>query len=367
MDQQRQGSSPPRSWRRRVGALLGTCAIIGAAACADAPTAVEPAGSTAAPERSAARGGGGTVEVVCSISYAAHEGPYAYRYGRITVKLPAASRAADGSTRQYRFRNHAGSKVVGAANCTIPATERAAAHLDRFFGARERGGRRVERSGEATLMGDDFMLPPLVVNACQYGGEWPYCDPEPINWEAIGTPPQEQQICHFDCGGGGSTGGGSTSEPPADEDDDLLSLAPPDCSNPQTLRVGEQAYCAGTQPAGVRLNRVNDALGRMELRGEECRALADRARALLVQGHVRIYSNAGQYRGGYAPLGGDWIALDSRWVDLFHSSLSGDGRNLDHALAHELDHILGRHHLINPDGTEDKYNTPNSRHCAGLA
>lgn len=241
-----------------------------------------------------------------------------------------------------------------------------------------------------------YTIEGLEVNGCQYGGEYPYCNPAPSGGE------QEASVCSpwmELCGGMqnpgymGSGGAGTSTEssgdvPPAGADDSVGELAPPDC-DPLPTRDQEEAYCRGVVPDSVRAQKIRDALARIAARGEVCRRLAEAGERLLAQGRIRIFSlgdltwnhpvsgRPEPWFSGAAPQDGDWLVLEDRWTDLWATTVTMHGsqpRNLEHTLAHELDHHLnhasaqtnGVGHLRNPDGTTDPVNTANSKQCSGL-
>ncbi len=102
-----------------------------------------------------------------------------------------------------------------------------------------------------------------------------------------------------------------------------------------------QAYCTAVVPDAVQTSRINAALDRIAARGYSCPTLAAAGRRLLAAGQLRLFPFRDDLHGGYAALGGDYLILQDDWVDDYATgALSPDGRNLDQALAHELDHHL---------------------------
>jgi hypothetical protein len=199
--------------------------ILGAGACGDLPTRVEVPGA-AVQSRGVARPAGVGADVVCTTSQAITAGPYAYRYGRLALALPASARAPGQGTTLYRFRSHARGRIVAAATCRIPDTDKAVAYLDRLFGVKERGGRRDRGAGGsggvATVRSSDAPVLPLdglTVNACQYGGDYPFCNPPPLPGGSTKAP-KDNQICYVDCGDSWSPDGGGSSDIPPDPEED---------------------------------------------------------------------------------------------------------------------------------------------------
>lgn len=192
------------------------------------------------------------------------------------------------------------------------------------------------------------------------------CDPrtavEPCDGSG-GTPPGGNDPC-YDCEPDGEA------PPPASEDD--ADKAPLDCTNPPNDR--QRAFCKGYMD-DARKKNINDALQKIAERGDECKKLAEAGLKLLTaepskiklfDGDTYAFDDPTKKFGGAAELGGEWVVIDDAWTDKYETTLSSDGRNLQHTLVHELDHHLGRNHIGHGTDTEDKYNTPNSRSCAGL-
>jgi hypothetical protein len=168
-------------------------------------------------------------------------------------------------------------------------------------------------------------------------------------------------------------------EEPNETQQDMAALAqtPPDCTHPRNTK--ERAYCTGVDPSGVRLDRLNAVLARMDSLGGECAALAAVGRRLVADRHIRIYVNSAfPAFSGAAPLDGsntnpavnEWMVLSDAWFDSFydashHTTFPHDlyaPRNLEQVLAHEADHLVGREH-VGTDGSQ----TPNSQSCSGLS
>lgn len=186
----------------RLAAVFILSAAAGLGACADAPTAFDVRAELVSSTRSHALGEAGTVEVFCSAGQVVSGREQPYTFLRLTIKLPASTRAPDGRTVLYRYRGHADGRVVAAANCRIPHTPGAVAHMDRVFGVKERGGRHERTLSEATVT-----IEGLVVNTCQYGGQYPACWPQPMPEYESSSAPKDESICYFECGGGSDSGG----------------------------------------------------------------------------------------------------------------------------------------------------------------
>jgi len=149
---------------------------------------------------------------------------------------------------------------------------------------------------------------------------------------------------------------------------DTLSI---DCSNPQGWRA--HAYCAAAPPEDEDLNDVQDALDRIEQRGEACADIDSHGRSQLQAGMIRFYPrnvhpNAG---GGFSWVGRP-IHLSDQWIrygaDSGIAVTDPTGEtirlSLDMALVHELEHNLGRDHIV-VNGTESLFLTPNVLQCSG--
>lgn len=152
---------------------------------------------------------------------------------------------------------------------------------------------------------------------------------------------------------------------------------PPDCSDPTLwTSPGQEAFCIGQVPSGIRLNHFNAAINAIELRGGVCADMAAAARDLLAAGNLREYwypmhlPNNPNYpptlqnqawQGGYAALGGDWVVLHRGWLDWFRTTPAANGGNFQHALAHEMDHHLGT-----SGHQKEGWTTMNSESCGGV-
>lgn len=77
-------------------------------------------------------------------------------------------------------------------------------------------------------------------------------------------------------------------------------------------------------------------------------------------GHLRFFSPVKDDAGGWGSPEIGAIMANYR-VDLYATSLTPDGRNLEHSLVHEVEHAMGVRGHIDPGG----YDTLNNRRCAG--
>jgi hypothetical protein len=149
---------------------------------------------------------------------------------------------------------------------------------------------------------------------------------------------------------------------------DTLSI---DCSNPQGWRA--YAYCAAAPPEGQDLKAVQDAFNRIKQRGDACLSIASHGQGQLQSGMIRFYpKNVHPDAGGGFSWVGRPIHLSDRWIrygaDSGIAVTDPTGEvvrlSLDMALVHELEHNLGRDHIV-VNGTESLFLTPNVLQCSG--
>jgi hypothetical protein len=144
----------------------------------------------------------------------------------------------------------------------------------------------------------------------------------------------------------------------------------PNCAQPGlTPYTTDDAWCSGWVPTDLFLQRVQDALSRIQQRGPECAKLAQKAALLLSRGTLRFAD--GEHAGwtASAPLGGNWAVFDRKWVDESWTPM-----HLDWIISHEMDHSVDNvipgvtddeGHLLKSDGTVNRYHTAHSRQCEG--
>lgn len=170
-------------------------------------------------------------------------------------------------------------------------------------------------------------------------------------------------------GGGGSSGAGPATGPgpgvvptpeTASRNDEIPAQDTlPNCSRTQTA-VWAKAYCRSQTPSATQAAAVSAAFDRIEQRGPECALIAAEGRRLAAQGRIRLFEPVTGDPGGWgSPTVGVLIA--SYWVDNYATAPTADNRNLDHTLAHEVEHVMRRSHV------DSGYETPNSRACSGLS
>jgi len=209
-----------------------------------------------------------------------------------------------------------------------------------------------------------------------------YCDPDPtIGCTVVGgSPTSPTPTCtSVTCtstggtggyqGGGGSGGsGGCTTSCDASTvlkqltNDFVNDTIPPNCAHP--AKGSEYIVCTSVTPAPGTTwrQRTEDALHRIEQRGEPCASIARQGWALLNMGRIGYYPRQDGYDGGYGVA--DWGAyLEEPWVDRFYDHKDSTGRNLDFGLVHEIEHQMHVDHV-----STDKFgvdHTLNDTRCAG--
>lgn len=188
--------------------------------------------------------------------------------------------------------------------------------------------------------------------------------------------------------GGGITGGdyGVGSPPGTADDADLL--PPPECSGStptdSTLKSNRDAiaWCIAHVPEGFRLTRIQQALEDMRTIDPACAHLASIADTLIANQRLRLFDKNEDpthmvKQGGNAPFGGGatgdnaYLVIDVNFVDLWwnpaHATKTDPSRpyrrDLQQALAHELDHLDGASPVHADAGN---YTTPHSQMCSRL-
>jgi hypothetical protein len=122
----------------------------------------------------------------------------------------------------------------------------------------------------------------------------------------------------------------------------------------------------------------------MRAKGGVCSQLADLGDIYVANGNLHMINDQGAYRddftqrdvhmGGAAPRYGadtSYIVIGSNftgsWYDASHMTSEGsESRTLQQLLAHELDHLHGSDHFLNPDGSYNAFRTDNSQRCSDL-
>lgn len=125
------------------------------------------------------------------------------------------------------------------------------------------------------------------------------------------------------------------------------------------------------------IDRIRAALLRMKALRGVCEGLSDLGLDLLNQGRIRVFDAARHTTlAGGAPMNGlargdAWITTANGWVERYYDAPKTDDqygpRNLQHQLAHELDHNASHYF---PNGSWHAANNPthtlNSFACSGL-
>jgi hypothetical protein len=162
-------------------------------------------------------------------------------------------------------------------------------------------------------------------------------------------------------------------------DDQVLPI--PTCPAKSGDQPVFKAWCAGHTATTTELGHVHDALTRMHQIGGICDSLATIGDSLLAHNTLRFFPQADFKEGGWAPIDGGTSGPNSyalisedvvdRLWDSAHVGTATDTNSgfvypadLQIILAHELGHLHGDHHLINPDGSENKVMTAHMRQCA---
>jgi hypothetical protein len=223
-------------------------------------------------------------------------------------------------------------------------------------------------------------LQPVEINGCQWGGTYPDCYLPPDSGDPSFPPVDGGGTGCCTGGGGGTT---APQSPSADASDDQGALGVPNCTA-STLHATERAWCGGRQPTADELSKIKAALERMRAKGGVCAELAGLGDAYIANTNLHMINDQAAYwddfenrnvqMGGAAPKNGGYssfivigTSFTSSWYDASHMSYEGPGgsesRTLQQLLAHELDHLHGSDHLLNP---LDFYRTDNSQHCSDL-
>jgi hypothetical protein len=146
----------------------------------------------------------------------------------------------------------------------------------------------------------------------------------------------------------------------------------PDCSDPQGANeLGNsdiqpdawRDYCESSLPNATQKQRIEDALDRIEQRGQACARIAQRARLYLNNNLIYLDPTPNRASGwGHEGLVIIWDDYADRYYDdrtRKDDGWANDG-NLDSILAHEFDHVRGEDHL---DGT---HRTEHTEQCSNI-
>ncbi|MEO6879163.1 MAG: hypothetical protein ABI205_11830 [Gemmatimonadaceae bacterium] len=189
----------------------------------------------------------------------------------------------------------------------------------------------------------------------------------------------------FDCssdlsncptGSATTTGGNYGLAPEPASANDNASEAVPSCNPMPMTDSSAHAWCLGVVPGvgSIRLIRIKSALDAMRAINQTCAVMASIGDSLLANDRLRIFVHDGIAKmGGAAPQYGgwsgpdSWMALSTGWTDINYDSNHEDGsaahRDLQQALAHELDHLFGSTPIHTDQAT---LMTLNSQTCGGV-
>ncbi|GAA5521641.1 hypothetical protein Asal01_01584 [Fodinibius salicampi] len=160
-------------------------------------------------------------------------------------------------------------------------------------------------------------------------------------------------------------------------DDDYLTDIDPDttdinCNN-SDLKDWEEAWCMSSVPGGEYLSKTNNALDNIEQRGSDCAAIAQKGKQLLNEYGLRYYPGGNFSFGGrgHPSMG---VLLDELWLNYYGDNTvkmtDVDGSeikvNLEYGLVHEIEHAMGKNHIILPNGQESELITLHAIECSGL-
>ena len=112
------------------------------------------------------------------------------------------------------------------------------------------------------------------------------------------------------------------------------------------------------------LAQFKDRLDSMRTKGSDCANLAAIGDSLIARNRIRVFS-AGPNFGGAAPLGGgwnSWMVIQREWFTHYATTPTPGGRTLGHTIAHELDHLDGKQHVVD-NGVTLVHLTPNTLSC----
>lgn len=189
--------------------VFATSLLLGAAACADSPSAPENMVGTAPATAAVTSAQGDPVGRVggflCYTSVRTPGGPYRYRYGRLELEFPRPALDPYGSTVQYRYRvQRQGEEPTRFASCVIPNTREAIRLTHAYF--------RVGKHAQVTERRRGTGAGEMTTLMCGRNGE-PACELEAIEVgvEGCSNPDWtrgEDGVCRSDRGGGGSDGSG---------------------------------------------------------------------------------------------------------------------------------------------------------------
>lgn len=379
--------------------VVGAIASLNLAACHDAvaPLAERP-GDRLRPERLTPSPENA---YQCSIVRYEHDGMVGgFVRERRTLPVVPSNERGLGVFRQLRW-DETSQDAAFEAWCVVPRTQlgdmTAIAFLDDLYAAT-----RPTPAGQATWNGERV--------DCYYyayddhvecGGE--YC----VRWGASlrsdGEPVEQasSESYKYQCGNGcdiydfsyyscpdgdsgpvdedgglppGDGDGSGNEENPGEIAEENLPQAEPDCSVPiDSMPTAIKTWCFGRFPAGIELEKLQTAIGRLNGMGGPCVTIAQKFEQMLADSAVKIFTPQRGWPGGASTLGGDWLTIADGWLTTWEEEWTPAGRNLPSTITHEVDHVLRhvdptstttdrRGHLIE-NGYLNEYHTMNSKTC----
>lgn len=396
--------------------LLAAIAFL--TACADSPTDSTTAPHAAVPVGRTSDLGG--VEILrgestasqysCFLSKRNYGGVPKYRYVTIKLRFPS-SMISPLANRQLTYRSYAGIRgsergvenavenaidgrrveVDRVAECILPGGDAAIIALGKLLRVKLPASFSVADETRLSSVGGPvpfvsipasvYELQTVLVEGCEYGGSYPWCNPPPMGGGSSGGGGGTGNPFESGGGSGASGGAGATpTPPPPNAEDSEGPLDPPNCADTNLLAMA-QAWCSGREPTADELEKINAALERMKAKGGVCQVLADIGYSY-IGGNLRMFDDQRVWTDAYgtfaagavAPRGGRRTAyigigwnFTARFYDAQHQTVGQDEpRTLQQVLAHELDHLNGADHLKKADGSVNAYRTPNSQACSDL-
>lgn len=381
-----------QSCRRQIARRCSTASnwiaagLVLLAGCSDLPTETS---SDTRPRSSASQGMRlGTEPYSCTIFQRSADSSMPWRHTPLQLHFPRPEIHPSARTVRYVYQEiGSDSRIASAAHCVVPYTETALRRIDRHFGVRTGGAadQFIARENQISLQGcvseGACVIEGLIVIGYRSGGSGGVggggsgdkvedCSPEitSVRKDGIVTI---QEYCPGG-GGGPSYPGGGEVPPPGIELIEMGSDVPPgwdmpNCDTPENPM--EAGWCAGSDPAGALLQKIQESIDRIDARGGACSAIASHARLLLSMRGFRVTPNDYPGWAAAAPLGGQWVVFESH---VFQNT----NTIIDYVIAHEMDHSLyevyagvtnSEGHLITSSGTIDAANTVHSAQCSGAA
>jgi hypothetical protein len=286
----------------------------------------------------------------CTAVRRTKRGTSPYEYGEIRLTFPREELAANGSAVTMRIRSYAdGTELVYGANCTLPNSEAAISRVERRFGVSRYA--HPARRGEASEAGVSFataVMEGISVNACRYGGIYPYCEPEPL-------PPMQAAVqincgpddptCGTSSGWDWSAGGDSPDPPPVDDGTE----------RPPCQRAADGS-CITRLPSSAEWDRLIALIAAIKPNNEACigakaelQALASEGRS---SGRLRLWDGFDIIKPDSQRLGENRVDSSGRYIEWDSYWVFRDSRLIVHEGLHAYyDRIFNQNAgLISPPG-----------------